>query len=251
MKLKLLSAAVLTALSFSAHAELLGVEIGTGKWDHEASGQFQAVTGGVGDILDLKDDFALEDNKEGYTYAVIRHAVPVIPNIKVMTTSLEHKGSNPAFSFDFEGNTYSGAVDTEFVLDHTDITAFWNLLDTGVTFDLGITARQLDGMASVDDSNGANVNGKTTTDIDGTIPMLYAGIAISPIDNLRFSFEANYIGAGESAFTDTIAKVSYHTDFMLGIEAGVRTMTIELDDQDGNFSDMEFSGTFVGLSFKF
>jgi outer membrane protein len=246
MKSKLLLSTILATGAMSAHADLLSLEVATGQWDHEASGQFQYIVNGSGDELDLDRDFGLEDEKEGYTYAIIRHAVPVIPNVKVMTTSLSHEGSNNNFNFDFGDQTYTGAVDTKLVLDHTDVTAFWNLLDTGVTFDLGLTARQLDGEATVDDGTT-----RTTTTVDGTIPMLYAGLAVSPIDNLRFSFEANYIGAGDSSYTDTIAKVSYHTSFMLGIEAGVRTMSLELDDLDDNFADMEFSGSFVGVSVKF
>lgn len=245
MKYKLFLSSILTVLSFSANADLLSLEVGTGQWDHKASGQFQYVVGGAGDNLDLESDLGLQDEKEGYTYAIFRHAVPLIPNIKIMTTSLMHEGSS-ASGFNFGGVDYTNPINTKFVLDHTDITAFWNLLDTGLTFDLGLTARKVDGEVSVDD--GVT---KTSSLVDGTIPMLYAGISISPIDSLRLSFEANYLGSGDTAITDTIAKVTYVTAFNLGIEAGVRDMSIELDDQDGNFSNMDFSGTFVGLSFKF
>jgi len=248
MKYKLFLSSILTLFSFSANADLLSLEVGTGQWDHKASGQFQYVVGGAGDNLNLESDLGLQDEEEGYTYAIFRHAVPLIPNIKIMTTSLMHEGNNATPTFFFGGVDYSGAgaVNTKMVLDHTDITAFWNLLDTGFTFDLGLTARQVDGEVSVD--NGVI---KTSSLVDGTIPMLYAGISISPIDSLRLSFEANYLGSGDTAITDTIAKITYVTAFNLGIEAGVRDMSIELDDQDGNFSNMDFSGTFVGLSFKF
>lgn len=247
MKTKLLSLGLIAALPISANAAL-SIEVATGNWDREISGDFQAGASSTKLSLDGTgtNGLGLEDEKEGYTYAVFRHFVPVIPNVKVMTTSFSHTGSNSSANFTFEGQPYTGPVNTKMVLDHTDITAFWNMLDTGVTFDLGLTARQLDGEASVDDGST-----KTTTTIDGTIPMLYAGIAISPIDNLRFSYEINWIGAGDSAFTDTIAKISYHTDFMLGIEAGIRDMNVELDDQNGNFGNMDFSGTFIGVSFKF
>ena len=248
MKTKLLSLGLLAALPLNVNAELLSIEVATGNWDRDISGDFRTSN----DLVDLSLDgtgsngLGLKDEEDGYTYAVFRHFVPVVPNIKVMTTSLTHNGSNSGVNFTFDGQTYNTPVDTEIVLDHTDITAFWNMLDTGVTFDLGLTARQLDGEASVDDGTT-----KTTTTIDGTIPMLYAGFAVSPIDNLRFSYEINWIGAGDSNFTDSIAKISYHTDFMLGIEVGVRDMNIELDDQDGNFANMDFSGSFVGVSFKF
>ena len=248
MKTKLLTLGLLAALPLSANADLLSVEVAAGNWDRDVSGEFQA--GATGTNLSLNgtgsNGLGLDSEEEGYTYAVIRHAVPLVPNIKVMTTSLEHTGSNPSVNFTFDGQTYNTPVNTKMVLDHTDITAFWNMVDTGVTFDLGLTARSLDGEASVDDGTT-----RTTTTVDGTVPMLYAGVAISPIDNLRFSYEVNWIGSGEDAFTDTIAKISYHTDFMLGIEIGVRDMTLELDDADGNFADMSFDGSFIGVSFKF
>lgn len=247
MKTKLLSLGLLAALPISANAAL-SIEVATGNWDREISGDFQAGATGTNLSLDGTgtDGLGLKDEEEGYTYAVFRHFVPLIPNIKVMTTSFSHKGSNSGVNFTFDGQTYTNPVNTEMVLDHTDITAFWNMLDTGVTFDLGLTARQLDGHVSVDDGTT-----KTTTTVDGTVPMLYAGVAISPIDNLRFSYEMNWIGSGENGFTDTIAKVSYHTDFMLGIEVGIRDMNLELDDNNGNFANMDFSGSFIGVSFKF
>lgn len=248
MKTKLLALGLLAALPLSANADLLSVEIATGNWDREISGDFQA--GITGDNLSLDgtgtNGLGMEDEKDGYTFVEIRHFVPLVPNVKFTSTSLSHSGSNDTVNFNFDGQTYASAINTELDLDHTDITAFWNLLDTGVRFDLGLTARQLDGEISVDDGST-----KTTTKVDGTVPMLYAGVAISPISNLRFSYEVNYIGSGENALTDTIAKVSYHTDFMLGIEVGVRDMSLELDDSDGNFADMDFSGSFVGVSLKF
>lgn len=247
MKTKLLSLGLLAALPLSANAELLSIEVATGNWDRDISGNFQAGAASTNLSLDGtgSNGLGLKDNDDSYTYAVFRHFVPLVPNIKVMSTSVSHKGSNSGAFFTFNGVPYAGSVTTEMVLDHTDITAFWNLLDTGVTIDFGLTARQLDGYASVD--NGT----KTTTSIDGTIPMLYAGAAVSPIKSLRFSYEMNWMSIGDTAVTDTIAKVSYHTNFMLGIEAGIREMNVELDDLDGNFANMDLSGTFIGLSLKF
>lgn len=243
MKLKLLLSTLLAASSFSAHADLLSFEVGTGKWSHDPSGQFQYVVGASGDNLNIQSDLGYKEEEDNYTYAVIRHAVPLFPNVKVMTTELMHEGSGSGFNFG--GVPVAAGASTKMVLDHTDVTAFWNFLDTGLTFDLGLTARQLDGEVTVDDGT------VTTTAVDGTIPMIYAGFALSPIDNLRFSVEANYTGSGDTSFTDTIAKVSYHTDFMLGVEAGVRNMSLDLDAQNGNFANMDFSGSFVGVSLKF
>jgi hypothetical protein len=38
---------------------------------------------------------------------------------------------------------------------------------------------------------------------------------------------------------------------MLGIEAGVRSLKVELDDLDGVYTNMKFDGPFVGVYLHF
>lgn len=248
MKTKLLSSVLLMAMPLAASADLLSVEVGAGNWTHDPSGSFKYNVGGSGDQIDLASDLGLKEEDDSYLYALFRHPAPLIPNIKIMNSAMSHAGTGTS-TFNFGGTSYSTSYTTKFSLDHTDITAFWNLWDTaGLTLDLGLTARQLDGKVSVDDGSTL-----TETNIDGTVPMLYASVALSPIDSLRISAEMSYLGAGDTAFTDSTAKISYYPTGLLGfgIEAGVRKMNLELDNQNGNYANADFSGSFIGLTFKF
>ena len=55
---------------------------------------------------------------------------------------------------------------------------------------------------------------------------------------------------GKNTISDITTKISYTTDYMLGVEAGVRTQEIKVD-VDSVKSSMKFSGAFVGVYFKF
>ncbi len=130
------------------------------------------------------------------------------------------------------------------VLDHTDTTIYYSLLDNWFHLDLGLTAKIFDGSASVNTSS---------TNIEGTIPFFYvaAGIELPFINNLFFGVESNTLSVGDHTIQDMIAKVSYTTDWWLGFEAGIRTFTVELSNLDGNTSNMEFEGTFANLYIHF
>jgi outer membrane protein len=131
-------------------------------------------------------------------------------------------------------------------LDHTDLILYWQLLDNFVSLDLGINAMSVDGEATV--VNGGNTE---STTFSGIVPMGYAAVAFSPMDSLEFRGELSALSIGDSSITDSTIKVMYTTDFMLGIEAGVRSLKVELDDLDGVYTNMKFDGPFVGVYLHF
>ena len=136
------------------------------------------------------------------------------------------------------------------VLDHSDVTAYWSLLDNWLNLDLGVTARVFDGKLSITDTVSSNT---FTSNIDQTVPMLYGavGLEIPFISDLFFGVEVNMIEYNGSTIKDHVIKFSYTTGYFIGIEAGVRTFTVELDDVNSNFADMEFTGSFANLFVHF
>ena len=135
-------------------------------------------------------------------------------------------------------------------LDHTDITLYWQVLDNVVEFDLGLTARSFDGEIEIVEVGNPSNRGFET--IDETIPMLYAKLAFGlPLSGLSIGVEGNFIGVGDNKLTDYSAKISYQSDYVIGIEGGVRSQTLELDDVDGVFSDFTFEGPFVAAFVHF
>ena len=80
MKKLLLGAfvALLPLTGFSA--TILGFQVGGGIWAHDPSGSISTTADGVGVSADLKNDFNLSEEEEGYVYALLEHPVPLIPN---------------------------------------------------------------------------------------------------------------------------------------------------------------------------
>ena len=232
----------------TASADTLGFRVGGGVWQPDASGTFRHGGGNI----DLKNDLYLKDGEDqSYVYALFEHPLPIIPNIKISQTALTFDGTGDvATSYTFGGTTYnvSDPVTTKMVLDHSDTTLYYSLLDNWFHLDLGLTAKKFDGKVSV------TTGGLTeTTNIDKTIPLLYAaaGIELPFINNLFFGVEANVLSVGDHSISDITAKISYTTEYFVGFEAGVRTFAVELDNLNGNTSNMEFTGSFANLYIHF
>ena len=242
-KLHTLACAAILSLPATSMADTLSVAVGGGMWQADPSGYFRNATDPTD--VDVKDDLFWQEENQGYLFVTLEHPVPLIPNVRVMTTSLDHSGSGTA-SFVLNGKTFTGDVTSSGSFDQTDLTAYWEILDNVVSLDLGLNVKLLDFSYSV-----ASTGQSTSDSLSATIPMLYGLVGASPIPGLFLGVEGNWIGYDGNNLTDLTAKISYTTDFFLGIEGGYRSQTYELDDVDGYFGKLEFKGPFVGAYLKF
>lgn len=242
---KILLGAIVATLPLTAMADtILGFKVGGGSWTHDPSGSITSSVGGSGTSADLKNDLQLAKKSEGYTYFQLEHPVPLIPNFKYMKTAMTTSGSgNATGTFTFNGTsvTASSAVTSKLQLDQTDYIFYYELLDNVVSLDLGLNAKMIDGKATVNADSSS---------FKATVPMLYAAAEIAFTDNFALGMDISSISVGKNTISDITTKVSYTTDFMLGIEAGVRTQDIKVD-VDSVKTSMKFSGAFVGVYFKF
>jgi len=244
-------AIALTALAVGtpAFADTIGMRFGAGIWDHDPSGYIRYQTTDSNNNADLKDDLNLADDKEGYFYAIVEHPVPLVPNVKVMRTGLTSNGSGTISSdFTYGGQTYNqnASITSELVLDHTDVTLYWQLLDNVVSFDVGLVAKMVDAETTLT-SGGSTA----TNSFDGIVPMGYLAVGASPWPGVELRLEGSALSIGDNSLTDYTAKVSYTTDYLLGFEAGYRSLELELDDLDAVYSNMKFDGPFLGLYMHF
>lgn len=249
MKKLLLGAAIALLPLTSFSATILGIQAGAGTWKHDPSGSITASAADISTSADLKNGLNLSEESEGYSYFLIEHPVPLIPNLKFVNTKLSSSGSGTAsVAFSFNGQSFNttNPLTTSLVLDHTDTILYYEVLDNVVSFDVGLNAKKLEGSALVNDG----INPIQTASFSGTIPMLYASAEILLPAGFSLAAEISTISSGNDAITDTTAKIMYTTDFNLGIEAGVRSLTIDVD-VDSVKTDMEFSGVFAGVYFKF
>jgi outer membrane protein len=237
---KLLFSAIIALLPLSAmSATILGFQIGGGIWAHDPSGSISTSADGVGVTADLKNDFNLSEEEESYVYAILEHPVPLIPNFKLVNTNLTSTGVDGSANFTFNNIPYTADVSTAIDLTQTDYILYWEILDNVVSVDLGINA-----------SVTSTTDPDTTIAFTGTIPMLYAAAEIMLPAGFALGADMSYTTIGDLEGSDITAKITYTSDFGLGVEAGLRSQdyTADIDAFKGN---IKFSGLFAGVYFKF
>ncbi|MCB1646277.1 MAG: TIGR04219 family outer membrane beta-barrel protein, partial [Pseudomonadales bacterium] len=130
----------------SAYADFIGIYAGAGYWNADFSGN-------VIDGVSVDSDLNIDSDAGNYIYAAFEHPIPFVPNIRLARTGISDTGTGTLnSSFVFNGTTFTvdQTVRTEIDLTHTDLTLYYELIDTGMDVDLGLTARYLQGEVSVD-----------------------------------------------------------------------------------------------------
>ena len=242
---KLATCCVIAAVPGLAAADTLSFTIGGGVWNETPEGNIIKPSNAITPTVDVKNNLFWDEESQGYIFATLEHPVPILPNVRLMYTSLDHAGSGTT-SFTFEGTTYSGNVANEFTIDQTDLLLYWEVLDNVVSLDLGLNVRLLDISFKINDGTST-----TNNSVSAPVPMVYGLIGGSPWPGLILSAEANYMTLSGSTISDFTAKIAYTTNFFVGFEAGYRTQTIELDDVDDTNANLDFKGPFIGAYLKF
>ncbi|MCK5722877.1 MAG: TIGR04219 family outer membrane beta-barrel protein [Gammaproteobacteria bacterium] len=199
-------------------ATVLGFQAGTGIWSQTPSGTISSTIG--------TETLTETEKDESYVYFVLEHPVPILPNFKYAAIAVTAAGSG---------------VNTVFDLDQTDATLYYEILDNVVSLDIGVTARKVEGVFAT---------GVLSETFSETVPMIYAAAEIALPAGFALVGEINTISSGDDDITDITAKLTYTTDFNLGIEVGTRTQSYEVSI-DTVQTDIEFSGLFAGVYFKF
>ena len=243
---------LLVLFPFSAFADVVGVRLGGGLWDWGVSGQLRYDPNGNNTNTteaDVKNDLHLADDSTGFGYVSIEHPVPILPNIRVVATSLSTRGSGvTTVSFTYGNTTYSinDTLTTELVLDQTDITLYWEILDNVVGLDIGLNAKNIDGRASITTSSGVE-----KSDISVTIPMLYAAVDFSLPYGFSLGGNAATISYDGSSVSDYMGYLRYTSDYVFGVEVGYRNQTYKFNDLDDYYGEIKFDGPYAGLFLYF
>ncbi len=245
MKHTILAVGLLAGTAASAQADtILGIYAGAGVWRSDISGEVQDGT----TKIDTEDDIGLEDDTNNYFYAALEHPLPLVPNIKIQHTKLSVEGDNDLNrSIDFNGSQFSfnDNVSAEADLTHTDATFYYEILDNWVSLDLGITVRLFDGFVEIQSSTES-----TRQDLDAPIPLLYGKARFDlPLTGLSLDAEAHGIGYSGNNLIDASMRIAYESAIGLGLEAGYRSLQLEIDeDIEG---DIDLTGVFAGINFHF
>ena len=250
-KLILIAATTAAALSLgntAAADSVLGIYVGVSSWQQNYDGSIRDLdTGGsVGEEIDFNTDLGLDDEKGNVIYVALEHGVPFLPNIKLQSTEIETDATNVlnrSFSYGGETFTASDTVATEADLSHTDLTLYYQVLDNWVSLDIGLTVRLFDGFVSITSSTDS-----AREDFDAPIPLLYANARFDlPLSGAYAGVIAHALGDGDNMFVDFQATVGYESSFGAGVEAGFRSLDLDLDDIDDVEADLTIDGAFIGV----
>jgi len=257
MKKLVLAASVAALLSANVQADtLLGLYIGGQVWNTAASGTF-GENDGQGNVV--LQDFTFEDQQQTSFHIALEHPIPLIPNIKISSTTLNTDGIttiDDGFSFgDIDFPTGAGA-NTTFNMDYIDYTLYYEILDNDlITFDIGITARDFDGDINVSTVD-ATPKFSESVDIAAVVPMLYASVIVGlPFTGINFFAEGNMVSYDGSGIYDYQVGVSYavldNLVVDLDVTLGYRSVKLDLDDLDDLYADLSFDGVYLGTTVHF
>ncbi len=237
-------------LGIFALADTIGGELNIGYYEHNPSGTIEY----QGDSLDLEDDFKWKKESDVFAKLYIEHPIPLLPNIRLGYSSFGHSGSGIlSKDIKFANQTYTGKIDSTFDLDMYDLTLYYEVVDIGLDFDLGLNVRYLDGSVSAVGIGGnppKPINESTSFTLP--VPMVYAKARVPiPATDIALQVEGNYISYSGNQFYDFEAGVRYSFALGLGLEGGYKTMKLKLDDVDDLTLDSTFSGAYAKLVWDF
>jgi len=248
---KILSTIAMSAiLSASLCADMTRVEIGAGAWAQTPSGtaDYNAGAGVTG-----TNTFDETKDTSAYVWMLVKHPIPVVPNIRLEYVSLHATGTA---SGSWGGLTIPGTSKSVLDLKEYDIIPYYNILDNTfwTTLDLGVDIKVVDSDYKVEPRG--LFTGYEETDTT-PIPLVYARVRVEiPTTNIGLESDVKYITTGSSTIYDVRAKVDYTFDIspvvQPALEVGYRTQKIKIDEDDQDVkSDVDFSGFYAGLMLRF
>lgn len=235
----------------SSYADTIGGEASLGIFNHSPSGQasYTLPFGEAGTSADLEDTFGFSEQQDLFFKVYIEQPLPVIPNIKIGYTTLGHNGSNNVELFSWgDIVNFTGEMDNSLSLYISDITLYYELLDTWAEVDIGLTARYINGDIDV----STNIS-NDTVDFSTWMPMLYSKARFNfPVTDISLQIEANAISYGSLSSYDYEVSARYTLAMGIGLEAGYKAYHLESNELvDGFNADMDFSGPYAAAIWDF
>jgi outer membrane protein len=240
------------------NADMIRIEGAAGVWQQKSSGDVKytddsALLYGWDGRIEAKEEI---ENK-GYAWIMIKHPIPVLPNLRVEYVNLESNGiATGTFK---KYNVTATLGNTTLKMDQYDIIPYYNILDNigWTTVDVGIDFKVVD--ASYEANGVETVIGNASFYKDSSttlIPLLYVRSRVEFPYAIGVEGIAKYIGYGKSYVVDTIVKVDYTLEFVPviqpAIEVGYRYQGYKYDDNDAEGTlDLTFSGFYAGVMLRY
>ena len=237
---------LLIALGISgiASADFVGLNIGASNWRPDISGTFNSTNAGT---VSLSRDLGLKDDSTSNISITLEHPIPMLPNIKYQGQGLNSNGrSTLSNQVVFNNQTYNSgtSINSKLDLSHNEIALYYELLDNWINLDLGLDFKMFDGKVSINNDPGIIV--------DETIPMLYVAARVDlPFTGFYIGANIQTLSIGDNSIDDSTLLVGFESKVGLGIEGGIKTFSLELDDTNNLNTNLEYDGFFVNGYYHF
>jgi len=247
-RIKLLSFAIAMLASASAHADFVGLNIGAKVWTPDIKGSFRSTTANSSSIS-MNNDLGYKDHSSKSLSISLEHPVPFLPNIRYSGSDLNASSQSITSSnLSFNNTPFSNTINSTLDLSHNDIVLYYELLDNWINLDLGIDLKMFDGKVSMLDSN----NNSSSIQVDETIPMLYLAARFDlPLTGLYIGANIQQLSVGDNSAKDSSVMLGYESKVGLGIEGGIKTFTIELDNANNLNTNLEYDGLYLNGYYHF
>ena len=255
MKKTLLAASVATLLSVPVQADMLfGLYLGGDIWATTPSGDF----GQIGSMA----TFDLEDEQQTSFHVAFEHPIPLIPNIRIASTTLNTSGS-VGFSGEYcflDNDCFDSSASTTTQVDVSfiDYTLYYEILDNDLTtFDIGLTARDFSGDMSVTGAlSGAGTPLSQNIDVSLTLPMVYGSVVFGlPFTGLNLFAKGNLTSYDDQTIYDVQAGIAYellnNLAVDLNINLGYRIAALDVKDLSKTSADLTYDGAYLGATVHF
>jgi outer membrane protein len=191
--------------------------------------------------------------------AYMEHPLPIIPNVKVGYSTLNHDGQGKVTAFSWgDIINVDGDLDSSLKLKMYDATLYYEILDNAIEADIGLTLRYLDGNIDVKVTPLAQFNllglhyEYESSNFNTFIPMVYGKVRLNlPDTDISLQAEGNAIHYDSSTFFDMELSARYTLALGVGIEVGYRMLHLDSDDLDGLVLDVDFTGAYAAIVWDF
>ena len=235
----------------TANAEFIGLNIGAG--DFAPTGG-SAYNGSDYESIELVDDLDIDHPEQSSMVLILEHPIKSLPNIRY------HQGydldSSSLTTLDADvslnGQTFTSGdeVTSTYDLSQNDVVLYYQLFNTRLNLDLGVDLKSFDGEISLAGP------GSTSVEVDETIPLLYLS-ARYELPNSGFYVGADInadvinLGLSESSAHASTIMLGYDSGNGLGVEGGLKTFSLDLDDANNLEDELEYDGLYLNGYFSF
>ncbi len=245
--LRSLAAVALLGGTVQAQAFLVDVELGLAGWSSNFDGTVQAGS----TRIDVDDDLDYSRDTQTFIYASFKHPIPLIPNVRAQYALIDVSARNQLErEISFRGETFSAGaqVASELELDQLDATLFYNLWDTVLSLDLGLTFRYVDGELTL-----AGEGEQARASFSGVLPLVHGRARVDlPFTGFWVGAQVDTIAYSGNRIVDSMVSGGWQTRAGFGVEGGWRHYELKLNDMSRlDRSNIDLSGPFLGVNFIF